>query len=357
MNCPKCNAFIPDKKNFCSHCGAKLENNNHENQYNYSTDYSNVTKSYDETHYEQFSYSQLYSNMLNQTITSDEDYIKSYIGPNYEKISGQSFSIPAFFLGPFYLLYRKLWLFAVIYIITFLLLISYTSDSSTLLVLVVTQLYLGLKFNSIYLNYTNKKIEEIKISNPDKSSTELLNICKKKGGVNPQLTIIIVIFIIIINTFIYEEDTNKTQKEENYLEEETYNIDTTMTMGKLTYKIPKGSKKSNYSNENYHYYNYQNENISCSINITKNDYINLYPTPEEYIKKHMTYNDPNPNINEVTFNNKKWTSYEKINQEYNYVTIYNDALYVIEINDYSYDDNNYTCKNISTDILSNTKFY
>ena len=79
MKCPKCNNNLNDNSQYCRFCGQKIENG-HDNQYIYS---------------------ELYSNTFRPTVTSDEDYIKTYIGSNYENVKREQFSLLAFIFGPF----------------------------------------------------------------------------------------------------------------------------------------------------------------------------------------------------------------------------------------------------------------
>jgi len=136
MYCPKCHKKIANNIKYCNYCGHKVsKENTHENQVKYSKKYSNASEDI-KTHEDLFSYSLLYSNMYKNKVTSNEDYLKAYIGKNYEIIRKEKLSISAFIFGPFYLIYRKMWLSA---LLVFLLILR-------LLFLIFQFLFLFLKY-------------------------------------------------------------------------------------------------------------------------------------------------------------------------------------------------------------------
>ena len=93
----------------------KKENlDEHNTQYNYSKDYSNVTKDKAEEHENQYNYSAKYSDVNTMNITSDEDYVKAYIKYNYNLIKKQKINIGALIFGPFYCIYRKMYFLGII---------------------------------------------------------------------------------------------------------------------------------------------------------------------------------------------------------------------------------------------------
>lgn len=368
MTCPYCHSKIDDKNKYCNYCGNKINTTNeHENQYDYSNRYSNVEKKEMENHDNQFSYSMLYSNMFNKTASSDEDYLKAYIGPNYETIKNEKISIPAFLFGTFYLFYRKLWSLSLILLIIDLALTAYQDSKLTLLVKLIITIFLGLKFNKIYLQHANKKVDEIKISNPDKTSTELLDICKKKGGTTNIAIIIVafleIIFLISIITipamsfYLYSNNQQQTTT----VEKEEAEINQYKTIENMTYKVPKKTKLSKYSSDNYHYYTTLSSSpIDCSFNISINKYTNLYKTPDEYIQKNVFKNYESEELinTTTTINNITWR-YLSIGSdsrtENYYVTSYHNVLYIIEVTGYG-ESKTSTCKNAENNLINSITF-
>lgn len=370
MTCPYCNKEINDTNKYCNYCGKKIsDENEHENQFDYSKQYSNVEREETENHDNQYSYSLLYSNMFNNTINSDEDYLKIYVGQNYDIIKEKKFSIPALLLGPLYLFYRKMWFRAIILILINLALIGYQNSNIALLFEIVIAVYLGIKFNTFYLEHAEKTVEEIKISNPDKSSTELLEICKKKGGTAP-LSIIIIIFLVIIfilalilipvmGYIIY--DSNQSEQESNHKENNI--LEKYQKIENMEYEVPKNVEKSEYSNADYHYYTTYNSKYyeyNCTFSLTANKYTNLYKTPEDYINRNISpyiketnIKTANTKINNITWKYLSVSSDTKT--ENYYLTLNNNVLYIIEIR--GYDESKISaCKNAENDLINSITF-
>ena len=166
----------------------------HDEQAAYSRYYSGLTKNPVMTHDELFNYNVRYSfNKIDniQPPTSDVDYRNAYINTNIKDIINTKFSIPALLFGPLYLMYRKMTVLGLILqIFIFYILITMESSVGTAIHLIIN-IIIACKFREIYLNYVNKQVQNIKAKNPDKSTTELINICKYKGGTKEFKTLII----------------------------------------------------------------------------------------------------------------------------------------------------------------------
>lgn len=198
MICPNCKSHVENSVEYCNYCGEKLKStNNHSQQYQYSQKYSTAQEDYSKTHDTQYSYSELYSNTNSYQITSDEDYIKYYVGNNYEQLKQSTFSIPAFILGPIYLAHRKMWKELLAYMLIVGLVLYYYPPIFEVTIAIMN-VYLGLKFKEIYFEKVYKNIDTIKMNNPDKTSGELLQECQKKGGTISLERIITIIIIIAI---------------------------------------------------------------------------------------------------------------------------------------------------------------
>lgn len=365
MTCPNCHSTIDDNNKYCNYCGKKIENpNEHENQFSYSEKYSNTKSAENVDHSNQYSYSMLYSNMYNNTVSSDEDYLKAYIGENYNTIKSKNFSIFAFLFGAFYLIYRKLWLYAIVLIIGELLLVNYLEPNTAMLVQLAIITFIGFKFNSFYLKHCEKEVEQIKISNPDKTSSEMLDICKKKGGTIGLMSVITISFIlpflIIFSIFLFLDYNDSTTKESNNDKRVTTPSENKV-LGKMSYKSPKNTKMSNYSNNTYHYYiTLDSTTANCSFSLTTNSYTNLYKTPDEYLNRNVFIENSEKELanTTTTINNIKWR-YLSVGTEgrteNHYVTINNNTLYIIEIRAYG-DSRVSTCKNAENELINSISF-
>ena len=108
MYCLRCGTKVDDKAIICPHCNANIKEEYA--RYNYVPRNETNNKN---THDDQYLYSVKYS------YGNEKDFIQAYVGKNYEKIKKSDFSIPSFFLGPFYFCYRKYSVLAIIWIICF----------------------------------------------------------------------------------------------------------------------------------------------------------------------------------------------------------------------------------------------
>ena len=166
MRCPKCNSVISDDINFCNYCGEDLHKQN---------------------------------NAVNNTINVDEEYLEAYIGKNYDAIKEKGFNIFAFFFTQYYCLYRKQYkLFWILVLVSF---ISLFLGALSTFAAIGIQIYLGMKFNELYINEVEKDIEIIKATNNGKSEEEIKELCRKKGGTTMLYTGILIgaqVFLMII---------------------------------------------------------------------------------------------------------------------------------------------------------------
>ena len=137
-------------------------------------------------------------------ITSD-DLIEDFVGKNYEKISKRKYNLSAFFFNVFYLLYRKLYLEGIVLFFVLIfssLFLSIINPGIALLLEVLISLILCFLFNKYYLGKAKKKIDKIKSKNKSKSITDLKNVCKKAGGTNIVLSILISVLLTIVASVV-----------------------------------------------------------------------------------------------------------------------------------------------------------
>lgn len=319
MYCTKCGAKVNEGVNFCPSCGTPL-NNNKQNQFEYDNN----------THQNQFEYGQTYNQ-----IGSDEDFLRAYVGNNYEKIKNNSFSIPTFFLGAYYFLYRKLYLYGIILAAINLacsIIGGYTSLASFII-----QIILCLNFSKIYLQFAQKKIEIIKQSNLDKSNQELLEICRKKGGTSAGIPIAFACIIFIV-AFTYGvfigineiiDETNSTNENKN---------PGNSSNNSLNYTVPQGFTTYSEETNNYKSYYYSERDGSCSLRVYAVNYKYLYEDATEYLNDNV-YTKPSDTTTEITdkaINGETW-KYLNVTSDNKTVDAYaimkDQNIYFIEFTD------------------------
>ncbi len=134
--------------------------------------------------------------------TDDEALLKSFVGPNFEKISGRPINFAAFFFSSLYMFYRKMYVYAIVLTLISNLLIAFLPEMYYLTLIINIAALIA--FNPLYMKYANSKVNEIKTKNQGKSQNELMEITRKQGGVstaNIFIGIVVsVIFSIGINT-------------------------------------------------------------------------------------------------------------------------------------------------------------
>ena len=146
----------------------------------------------------------LNQNLISNDYSNDEELIKAFIGPNYEKITHNIFNFSGFFFSFLYMYYRKMFLYGIL-LFLFSTLINFFSKN--FFPGIIINAILGLAFNQLYLYYVKNKITKIKNENPNLSNEELKNICASKGGTSIgklflgfilEIILVIIIFIVAI---------------------------------------------------------------------------------------------------------------------------------------------------------------
>ena len=382
MICPKCGTTLQPNVNFCRQCGTKVDStiNSHAAQYQYNFNYSNnqtptvnidnpdshrdqFTYSYNysnkekpdynlnSTHQDQYDYNYLYSkfNYVPTQSVGDEKYIEAFVGPNYQIIKNVKFSIGSLFFGGFYILYRKMYLLALLY---FFLTIASTfllGEAASFINMIIN-LILAFKFNDLYLAHAERKVEQIKQSNFDKTSTELLVECRKKGGVSLAKTIAIIIIISIAIPLISligfaliikdNVSTNPSPEEYSYqIKDLSYNRQPNLLPLTTT--------------DEYASFYYNNGTANCNLDIKT---IYTTETTDEYLTN--TYNITAPkSISTYQTQNILWKNIST-NNSANEISVYatkkDDTIYTIKL--FNTPEDHPTCTRVLNNVLNSSKF-
>lgn len=191
MICLKCGNEIKENEQICSNCGYNkntISNTDNpfgvKNQGIYNPNAVDKDKAQERLdHQKQFN-----------------DLVEIYIGPMYYNFKKGSFSWCAFFLGPLYIAYRKIYSVSIIvYLIKILIIFMFKNNwIIQLVVSLIFSLFLGLSFKKIYYEDSMEKVGKIKQNNPDKGYNQLTEIVKAKGGTNILYSILFLIGISIL---------------------------------------------------------------------------------------------------------------------------------------------------------------
>ena len=138
-----------------------------------------------------------------------EYYSSSYMGPKADKLKSQKFSIPAFFLGPIYFAYRKMFMQGFLMLI--LLLVFPVIGSAVhipfigafSLVMAIVQ---GFLFPKMYKNEASRRVTLILATNPNMPDES----CRKAGGTSMgkalimflvEIIMVIILLVLILVVF------------------------------------------------------------------------------------------------------------------------------------------------------------
>lgn len=225
MRCLKCGNELKDNEIICGNCGYN-RNNTPQQDNQFATRNLGV---YNQNPVDQ----QEVERKLENEKEFDE-LVQIYIGDKYYNFRKGKFSWCAFFLGPLYFLYRKLYAVGVMLMLMniginafFTIttqgrfnnvrnlqeLIHLKGFSTYLIISTIVSLsislFLGFTFKKFYFNEVVERIGKIKQDNPELGFNQLTQLVKQKGGTNilaPILLIllplILLIILILISIFI-----------------------------------------------------------------------------------------------------------------------------------------------------------
>lgn len=147
--------------------------------------------------------------------SNNVNYYLEYIHKMQNNNKFISWNWPCFFLGPYWLLYRKLYALASVLIALTLAFLIFNSDIPVIIALII-RIILAMFANSIYLNTCEHKINLIKTTINNLSTTQYINRLHRKGGVTLAAPLIwlgiyiIVLIISVVLSFLFSIADNPT---------------------------------------------------------------------------------------------------------------------------------------------------
>lgn len=268
----------------------------------------------------------------------DEKYFSYYIGKNYNKITSKKFNFAAFFFGGCYLIYRKVYVIGILwllinFVITMLTPVGSVSIYIPILGLIASYVSCGYLANSIILNHVASRILNYKIED----SSRVKEFCERRGGTSLIYALLAFLVISMLSTGVTYQYLNDqvsgyinngidpaTAKKNEMLKRfsGTFKYDENVVIKDIiSVNIPSEYSKSGVST-NYSI-NYQFGNGSEVLPIST---VELYPIEgnedvEEYIKAICDYYMELPsNIKQFEINRLKW--YTILSTDGNKNTIY-----------------------------------
>ncbi len=329
-NCPNCGSKINQGDIFCKVCGSKLpqEENNQFNNGQTNLNFNNNQQ----------------STVINQVNNTDDGLVRAYIGKNADKLLKGNFSFCVFLFGAIYVLYRKMWLLGIIWIVINVISMMFLPTYSWIISFVIN-IFLMFQFKKIYIKHVHEEVAKIESENPGKSREELGSICSKKGGTTLIPIFLVILFYVVILYFLISAIMNVSDT----------------SIGNLNVSIPKIFKLSDYSNNNLKMYDAHADDYSYSCNLTikssNADFLNN--DAKEYLEDDIYVSDKNTfsGISEKVINNNTWyyaTVKSDYGQDYYYSIMNNNIIYEVEFSINTDKDN--TCSNAHKEILESLKF-
>lgn len=163
----------------------------------------------------------------------EDPYVAAYIGEDYKWVAERPFNIYALLLSWMYFLYRKLYLIG----ITGLAITGVIIKLLPIIIvpyIVLSMVFSGLFFNKIYLHIVEKRVSKIQRNTEGLGAFEITSICKKKGGVNVFIPLLIFfVFLVIMLSNYINISWNPTSP--NFWDENSNNQANCRSMGKRIY--------------------------------------------------------------------------------------------------------------------------
>jgi len=188
MQCPQCKNIVNVGETFCRKCGSPILGNQDfdkiglENNNNY--DYSK-------------------QGIVPNEYTTDDDLLKSFLGKESDRLLKNNSNIlclSALILGPFYLIYKKMYMIGISLLIILAMCYHYINPFFPLIV-IISNLIIGFLYKRLYLWWAKKEINKLKNKNSSKKMEELNEICKSRKNIPIYIIILFVIIYICLCIF------------------------------------------------------------------------------------------------------------------------------------------------------------
>lgn len=172
-----------------------------------------------------------------------ENFLKAYIGEDYEKIRFKNFNLLACLLNWAYVIYRKLYITGIFgLILTLIVILKFPRIA--IIYAIIVMVGLGFGFNKYYIFISKQVIknQQKKFEGSDDYSME--KILSRKGGVNVIFTLILyLLFLIVLFYGMFHFTINKTHNTK-FWEENTTNEASCISLTKIAYKdLPNVTEK------------------------------------------------------------------------------------------------------------------
>ena len=278
---------------------------------------------------------------------SDDDLLAAYVGNNYPKIGGKPINFAAMFFNFLYLLYRKQYLYALLYYAIYLGLLYL--GINYIIVSICLGLLLGVGFNTFYINKAKRKVEIIKSQNKDRPLYEIKKICERKGGTSiialilgivVQIISVALLSVTILASFTFFYSLVNSNEEEIEIDDSFDGIikyDTKANIpNTFSVYIPEDYKPTSFNdNSQYDYEIIDKSNTynTCTFTLGR---VKDETNPEKYLKKLAYYYEQSAfyKVETKQINNLEWqlyTSNDKSETTYYYVTEINNKVYMLNI--------------------------
>ena len=278
---------------------------------------------------------------------SDDDLLASYVGNNYPKIGGKPFNFAAMFFNMLYLLYRKQYLYAILYYAIYLGLIFI--GINYIIVIICLSILLGVGFNTIYIKKAKSQIELIKRKNSDRPLYEIKKICERKGGVSIialiigiviQSIVVVLSFMTILASFTLLYGFINSNEETIEVDDSfdgiiKYDVKANIPNTFSVY-IPEDYKPTSFNDNSQYDYEIIDKNNTyntCTFTLGR---VKDETDEKEYLKKLAYYYEQSAfyKIETKQINNLEWQLYtnkDKSETTYYYVTEINNKVYMLNI--------------------------
>ncbi|MBQ6476908.1 MAG: hypothetical protein IJI43_00500 [Bacilli bacterium] len=212
---------------------------------------------------------------------SEEDLLKIYVGNNYEAIAKGGLSFLSFFLGAWYLFYRKQYKYALPWLGLVCIGTIFNSIVPAiyyifLLISFGIGIYFTITFKKNYMDLAKKKTNEI--FNMDISNSDKKKMARELGGVNSKTIFVFLIYLVLVSTIMAPLIKNRGDK--------------LVVEDDVEFKIPswaedniKDEPTSTTNRDEYQYsdklYTYKDSKNECIIRLSSN---NEYVTVDGNVK-------------------------------------------------------------------------